>query len=231
MEDAEKILSKAEEKRTATDDYVRDVANYFHQNEGKLFREGNALATIMDEFNLSVSESKDVLAAVIGDLVDPVVQLQTNNDRYVGVIEYNEYDGAYGYITYNDVLGKVRRVVCAQCVAESERDSEVAHATEGKGSFEMGTSFDELLSAVHEHYEQSHDTVPKDVTTGADLRQGTTIADKTAYHTGNDSNLAKQNVGLEAPIFATTGDVPTSITEGEVVYISGQNDLFVEDGT
>jgi hypothetical protein len=231
MEDAEKILSKAEEKRTAPNEYVRDVANYFHENEGELTREGEALATIMKEFDLSVSESKDVLAAIIGDIVDPVVQLQTDNDRYVGVINYNEYEGAYGYTTYNDVLGEMKRVVCAQCVKEFDRDKEITHATEGKGSFEMGADFDELLSAVHEHYEEAHDTKPEDVKTGADLLSGTTIANNSAYHTGNDGNLAKQNVGLEAPIFATTGDVPTSITEGELVYISGQSDLFVEDGT
>ncbi len=37
--------------------------------------------------------------------------------------------------------------------------------------------------------------------------------------------------GVDFPIYATTGDVPSSISEGEVVYISGEGSLYVEDGT
>lgn len=44
------------------------------------------------------------------------------------------------------------------------------------------------------------------------------------------SGLAKLNIGVEAPVYASTGDVPSSITKGEIVYIDGSG-LYVEDGT
>jgi hypothetical protein len=45
------------------------------------------------------------------------------------------------------------------------------------------------------------------------------------------SGLAKRNVGVEHDVYATKSDVPSDITEGETVYISGENTLYVEDGT
>jgi len=46
-----------------------------------------------------------------------------------------------------------------------------------------------------------------------------------------EAQLANENVGVKHPVYATTGDVPTSITKGEVVFIDADNSLYVEDGT
>ena len=46
-----------------------------------------------------------------------------------------------------------------------------------------------------------------------------------------EAQLANENVGVKHPVYATTGDVPTSITKGEVVFIDADNSLYVEDGS
>ena len=42
--------------------------------------------------------------------------------------------------------------------------------------------------------------------------------------------IAELNVGVQAPVYATQGDVPSSITAGEIVFIDGDG-LYIEDGT
>jgi hypothetical protein len=46
----------------------------------------------------------------------------------------------------------------------------------------------------------------------------------------DSTDFARLYDGVQAPVFASTADVPTSISEGEIVYISGDG-LYVEDGT
>lgn len=56
---------------------------------------------------------------------------------------------------------------------------------------------------------------------------GTVTIDPTHYHDGRYSKLF---VGVQNPVFATLADVPSSIGEGEQVYIQGEG-VYVEDGT
>jgi hypothetical protein len=179
-------------------------------------------------------------------------------------------------------------------VSEKELDKNVTNATGGQGSFDSDAEFDELVKAIHQHYESSHDTTPENVETGASLLSGTTISGNSAIHTGNESTLsffdgssltanttgdantvdgehasafADANHGNGAhnvnyldsndytpesdthsrytdgeavgalssadaipfPSYPTKGDVP-NISEGEVVYVSGDAALYVEDG-
>ena len=47
---------------------------------------------------------------------------------------------------------------------------------------------------------------------------------------GEDANsFAKLNAGVQAPVYASTSDVPSGIGKGEFVYIDGDG-LYVEDG-
>jgi len=36
---------------------------------------------------------------------------------------------------------------------------------------------------------------------------------------------------LELPTYPTLGDVPTTLTEGTLVYVEDANEIYVEDGT
>jgi hypothetical protein len=59
-----------------------------------------------------------------------------------------------------------------------------------------------------------------------DDTDGTVTIDPTHNH---DGRYARLYDGVQAPVFATVGDVPASISKGELVYIDGEG-LYVEDG-
>lgn len=130
-EDANKIVSAAEEEREGVQDNVRDAAEWFHDHEGEMFEREEARSTLADELDVDVKTAQKIIAELVGDIVDPVVQLVADNTKYVGIVEYHEFEGAYGYLDHHDILGSRKRVVCAQCVHESSIDTEVAHATAG----------------------------------------------------------------------------------------------------
>lgn len=46
----------------------------------------------------------------------------------------------------------------------------------------------------------------------------------------DSSNFARLRDGVQAPVFATLGDVPAGIGKGELVFVEGEGKLFVEDG-
>jgi hypothetical protein len=197
--DANDILEEVKPMRERVADYLRPAAEYFHEHEGKLFGRDEALDNLEEELDVDEELAANVLSALVSDTVDPVVQVPDNFDRYVGVIDYYEFDGAYGYVEYDDVLGQRRRVVCQQCVNEADFDSEVAHATENSqnpdsSTYKQDAGYDELLESVHQHYGQAHSVVPEDIETGASLADPTTIGGNTSFHTGNDGS----NSGLDA---------------------------------
>lgn len=231
MVNADEILPEAEEHRTSWENHVRDVAELFHDEESELFTREKALNLITEELEISESIAAKTLSALIGDLVDPVVQIPVDGERYVGIIEYNEYDGAYGYVEYDDVAGKRNRVVCAQCVQEAESDREVAHATSGSGSFDEDASFDELYESITKHYDDAHDVIPDSVETGASLLFGTTISSNSAIHTGNESSLSFFN-GTSLTV-DTTGDADTLDGNDATAFYqtTGNQEFIVETRT
>lgn len=188
MVNAKDIVDEADEEIGKWQKYLRPAAEWFHQNEGELFEREEAIEELRLEFNTEKPVTKDILSALVSDTVDPVVQVPHNGKRYSGIIEFHEFDGAYGYIEFDDSLGKAKRVVCQQCVNEEKVDVDVVHATAGdpSGSFSENADWDELLNGIHQHYENAHEEVPENVETGASLASPTTIGGNTAYHTGND---------------------------------------------
>lgn len=226
MVNAKEILPEAEEHRTSWENHIRDVAELFHKQEGELLTREKALNLITEELEISESIAAKTVSALIGDLVDPVVQIPVDGERYVGIIDYNEYDGAYGYVEYDDIVGEKNRVVCAQCVQKAESDREVVHATSGSGSFDEDASFDELYESITEHYDDEHDVKPESVETGASLLSGTTISSNTAIHTGNESSLSFfDGTNLTAD---TTGDANTlDGNDATAFYQTTGNEEFI----
>jgi len=194
--DANEILEGVETTHERVSPYIRECANVFHDNEGELFTRTEAVELLAEEVDIDATIAREVLAQLVGDTVDPIVQVVDGSEKYIGVIEFHEFDGAYGYINYDDQFGQGKRVVCQQCVNEATLDSEVTHATanDPMGSFADGASWDELLAGVHQHYAKAHDTVPEDVETGATLASGTTIGGNTAFHAGNESSIEHDNL-------------------------------------
>jgi len=204
MKDANTIIEESVSQREEVYSHVRAAADFFHEHEGTFFERGEAIEQLSDELSVEADLAGNVIAELVGDIVDPVVLSAVNGKKYVGVVEFEEFDGAYGYVDYHDVRGPDKRVVCQQCVNEAKFDTQVAHATAGdpSGTVSSGADYDELLEVVYEHYENSHDVVPEDVATGATLASGTTIGGNESWHAGNDgsgSGLDADTVdGIEA---------------------------------
>jgi len=197
--DVDSIVQEAEKTQHDIQRYLRDVADWFHEREGEVFERGDAATAVSNELDLDITLVHKVFHNLIADLVDPIVQIVTPNKHFVGIIEFEELQGAYGYMHFDDLAGRQRRVVCAQCVNEATYDTEVTHATAGDrhGSFDADATYDELLSAIHDHYDTAHSVIPDDIETGATLASGTTIAGNAAFHAGNDgagSGLAAEAV-------------------------------------
>lgn len=185
--DPDEILTGAETELQEVQDSIRAAANWFHEHEGEMFERREAIDRLQEHLDVREELAQRLVSNLVSDTVDPVVQATNDSGRFVGVVEYDEYDGVYTYLDYHDVFGKRKRAVCAQCVKQATVDTEVTHATENdpNGSFSGGASYEQLVTAVHNHYEQEHNVVPQDVETGASLATNTTIGGNTAYHTGN----------------------------------------------
>lgn len=210
---AQNVLQDVETIQERVAPHLRDGAELFHENEGELFSRGRAVELVSERLDVSESLATDIVSQLVSDTVDPVIQVvDTDGSKRVGVAQFKEFDGAYGYINFDDMFGEGKRVVCQQCVNDATVDTAVTHATENdpNGSFADGASWDELLDAIHAHYESSHTSVPNEVTTGATLASGTTIGTNTAWHAGNDG----ENSGLEADTLQ--GKLPSDL--GGVTY-------------
>lgn len=188
--DASEILDDVQTTHERVQDYLRPAAEFFHSHEGDMFNRSEARNNIVEELDISGHLAREVINQLVSDKVDPVVQVTTNGTKYVGVVEFYEFDGAYGYLEYDDVIGERKRVVCQQCVNEADFDKEVSHATEKSQSpdsstFKESVEYDELLKQVHSHYSDAHSVNPEEIETGATLASGTTIGGNNAFHAGN----------------------------------------------
>jgi len=193
---AETIIEESKTIQEQVKPHLREAATFFHENEGELFTLEEATGLIASELEIDNTIAARTISQLVGDTVDPVIQVQKDTDKYVGVVEFHEFDGVYGYINYDDQFGKGKRVVCQQCVNEATLDTEVTHATENDpvGSFSGGATWDELVNAVHKHYADVHSVVPENIATGATLASGTTIGGNTSFHAGNESNIDHNNL-------------------------------------
>ncbi|QGA80330.1 hypothetical protein [Candidatus Nanohalobium constans] len=194
MKAAENVFEEVEEDNVDIDNYVRDVAEWFHQHEGEMFEREEAVEKLEQDFDLNEKVASCLIGELVGDKVDPVVQIKTDDTRYIGVVDFQEFEGAYGYIDHHDVLGKQKKVVCAQCVKNAATDSQVKFETEKIKNTEKKPDYTHLTNKIHSHYKKSHKQKPAKVETGATLASGTTIGGNISWHAGNDG----KNSGLIA---------------------------------
>jgi len=195
---ANELLQQTKTTYEEVQPHLRACADVFHDNEGELFTRTEAISLLEDKVDIDSTTASHTLGQLVGDTVDPIIQIEHEGEKYVGIIEFHEFAGAYGYINYDDLFGQGKRVVCQQCVNEAELDSEVVHATAGDPHGSYGdVDYDDLLDGVHQHYEDAHDEVPEDVETGASLASGTTIGGNTAFHEGNFSGGAFSDSGAD----------------------------------
>lgn len=185
----DELTSRAKQQQEETSTLAGEIVRWFIQEKhlGEMYQRENVIQRLSEYTSSPVEKTRNGLQSVIGDIVDPVQQIVVDGNRYVGAIKYIEFEdsGAYGYIHFDDRLGKRKRVVCAKCVQEETLDENVVHATQGQGSSDIDATWDELVNKVKAHYNRSHDSQPEEIYPGASLVSGTTIGGNGAYHKGN----------------------------------------------
>lgn len=207
----EEIIGRADGHRDRVYDNVRDASDWFHDRVGGLLPREDAQDQLQDDLDVEPEIAHSLITELVGDLVDPVIQVNTTDGRFVGIVDFHEYEGAYGYTDYDDVDGRRPRVVCVRCVEQAERDNQVSHATAGEGNMPGEASYQDLYAAVMVHYDEQHDVEPDGVETGASLASGTTVNSNTAWHDGNVSGTGA------ASITSTAVDV-SSIGTGDLGF-------------
>ena len=169
---AEKVINKSSEEREELYKQIRGAAKYFHQKEGKMFTQKEASKTLQKKLDIKPNQANQLITELVEDKVDPVIQIKNSKGTFVGVTEYREFEGAYGYLDYHDIKGKRKKVVCAQCVQKTEKHSKPFYTTAKKPE----TKYKQLVDKIKKHYKKQHTKQPKRVKTGATLAAGTTIA-------------------------------------------------------
>jgi hypothetical protein len=187
--DPEELTQRASEHQQTISELAADFIQWFldEDNIGELYPRGEAREELAAEFDTTPQKADKTISSLVGDIVDPVQQIDLEDGKFVGVIEYIVFkdEGAYGYTHFSDRFGERKRVVCAKCVEDKEVDEDIAHATQGEGSSAEGASWDELLNKVTSHYASSHTEPPDGIRPGAILLDGTTISGNTSWHGGN----------------------------------------------
>lgn len=195
---AEEIIEEAQEYNDSKAQDAKEVFNLFKKNGGTLYKYDEAVDMVSDEFGWEQSRAIDGVIGLIDDIVDPVQLITHPDDRFVGLLDYEEFDGGYGYIEYDDTIGKRRNVVCSRCVEQCKYDSEVTRVVagvtsksgEGEEIIPLDADYDALVERLQLHYDREHDVKPEKIDVGASLVSGTTISSNTAFHSGNESDMS-----------------------------------------
>jgi len=85
-EKANDVLEKARSRNERVQDYLRPAADFFHRNEGTMFGRNEAREKIGKELDVNKDTAGAVIAQLISDKVDPIVQVSTDDEKFVGVV-------------------------------------------------------------------------------------------------------------------------------------------------
>lgn len=189
--DSVDALAGAHERSDLVKDNVRGVADWFHDREGELFDRHNVIHDLADDFDLTPQEANTVLSDLVGDIVDPVIQIDDGETLWVGVIDYESHDFWYQYTDFDPFFGEQPKGVCAQCVHEATFDKDVAYAMPGYGTLSTEDGIEEVEEVLTGHFKKKHPGVEVEtIETGASLLSPTTIGGNEAIHKGNMASEA-----------------------------------------
>jgi hypothetical protein len=186
--DADDILADAMPRHQRVKELLLDAVHLLIDEQGTMRTRAQTISYLATSLDIDNAMAADLLRELVGDLVDPVIQVPNGSQRFVGVAEYVAFEGAYGYTDYHDHRGEQKRVVCAHCVREHDSVTDIAHATAGDpaGSFGRDAGFETLYDGIRTHIIDAHDAEPAGVAVGATLVSGTTIGGNESFHAGND---------------------------------------------
>jgi len=213
----ESLLEQEGATQSVPKSVLRDVASYFHSNEGELFEKSNVTAQIAEELDIEPELAKRAIDNLALDSVDPVVQVPAQSGPHVGVISYRERDYYYTHVDHNDVLGKQKRSVCATCVDENVTLDEVRHYTRSEEEYNREEA--RLLLAAH--YYVSHDTRSIEEIIQEVGIDGATIPDSPTVQS-IASIIAIDKIDIQVPL-NTGASLLSNSTAGGNILISSAN--------
>lgn len=204
----DELITEVKEEQQTRGELATEVLQWFLDDTvGQLFPRSDVVDRLSEELDIPKHQASTAISDTVGDIVDPVQQVVKGNEKFVGVIKYKLFadEGAYGYVDFNDRIGKRKRVVCARCVEKHTYDENISHATQGEGTSRQNASWEQLLNKITSHYVDGHTEAPQDIEPGASLVSGTTISGNTSFHSGNESSITAENADLSPSTTETGG--------------------------
>lgn len=212
---AEDIIEEVESEKQSVYDHIREAAEWFHEREGEMFERQEAENKLSKYLDVSSDTASELITELVSDEVDPVVQINSEGN-YVGIIEYKEFEDAYGYIGFDDVRGKNKKMVCARCVEKSDHSSDPAYIQ----SENTETEYKELNNKLENH-KSKHEKTPQTVKTGATLAAGTTVGgNRVATRNWVDGAILNNGlkIGSGGIDFIDASDIGTEFPDGGVFW-------------
>jgi len=227
----ESLIQEKESEQENISDLAVEALEWFIDDEhvGEMYPRNELVDELKYFLSVDSPTAENVVSSLVGDIVDPVQQINTELGKYVGAIEYNEYpdSGAYGYIDFDDTRGKRKRVVCSRCVEIYDHDNQITNATEGEGTSPHGATWSQLTDKIEKHYRDAHSQDPDEIKVGASLLSGTTISGQTTWHDGNvtvgpNMSLTDRQISITGGVielYQSEGDLPADESPGTLAYV------------
>lgn len=194
----DELTARVKQEQEETSNLAVETLQWFLDDNriGELYPRPDVVQALSEHLEVDNRKASIAVSSVVGDIVDPVQQVTTEEGKFVGVIEYKVYhdSGAYAYIHFDDRQLQRKRVVCAKCVEEADLDGDVSYAEQGEGTSNEDVSWEQLLNKITSHYANAHNEAPEEIEPGAKLLSDTTISGNTAFHAGNESNIDHNNL-------------------------------------
>jgi hypothetical protein len=225
MVGAEQVLSDTEKREMDIRHLLRPVAEWFHDHEGEMFKRRAVATRIADDIStdesISTASVNLAIGDIVGDGVDPVIQVGAADGKYVGVVDYSEGPFWYEYTAYHTGVGRLHKVVCAACVTESTHEQDV-YAPRWEPSEYDDDEMRGLMAAHHSARHASMDpaTVIEEYTDGYTPEESVSPAD-IAPHIDHESYLTKTDFG-DVETGATLVSTTTT-TAGDVFFHAGND--------
>lgn len=221
--DADQVIKEAEEDSESVYNRIREAAEWFHEREGEVFERKKSEEKIASDLEIGTELASDLVEELVSDSVDPVVQINNSSGSFVGVVNYSEFESGYAYLDYHDIKGAQKKAVCAVCVQNSDKDSQVRFASSTELRDKKNPDYKELRQEINRHYRKNHDTKLEKIETGATLSAGTTVGgnrvatrnwvnknnytDSEAQSAISGSNLSVKTLTVETNTRSATEDI------------------------
>ncbi len=203
---------------------LRDVASFFHDNEGELFSKTEVTDQLVDQLDIEPGMVRRAVDNLALDSVDPVVQVPTKSGPHVGVIEYEEDDYFYTYTDHDDVLGKRVRSVCATCVNEELALENVHHYTRAESEYSEKEA--RLLLAAHYYVDHQGMSV-EDIIDTVGINGATPPAEITVNSIAQI--IEPDEIDIDVPVNTGASLLSNSTVGGNLVITTANgSDLTIE---